>query len=360
LGSRGWFQPDAEEVYVPTTWRAAVIGCGAIAEHLHLPGYAKCRGVTLAAVCDPVPARLEEARAFNPEVHTYRDHREMFEAEELDVVSVSSPNRYHAEQAIAALDAGAHVFLEKPAATSMKEIAEIKKAIKRSKRQLIVGYTHRFLRGNRKIQELLKEGAIGEPYMIRVRLAHMGPIPGWAKADWFYRRKEACGGATLDMGIHAIDQAIWHLGPVKSVQAYSLTLRKKIEVDDVAVMALEFASGRALGYIEVGWTSPAGFQGMEIMGDEGCITEDYAGVLTLTTGRITPDTKAKLNMKTRIIDRQPNTGGWPVEITEAVSAFRKGENMNSGIDAGGAALAVALAAYESSKTGKRVNVASVK
>ncbi len=317
-------------------------------------------GVELVAACDPEPARHKEVRQIKKNLHLYRDYREMLAREELDVISVASPNRFHAEHAVAALEHGAHVLLEKPAALSMREIAAIRKALAKSGRQLIVGFSQRFSRGNRKLNALVRGGVIGEPYMIRIRFAHSGPYPGWAKDPWFYSPVKAGGGALLDMGIHAIDQAQWHIGPVRSVQAHTATLRKKIKVEDNAVLLLEFAGGKALGYIEVGWTSPSGFNGIEVMGDEGCIITDYTGVMRLTTGKVTPDTKARLKLKTRVIDKAPTTGGWSVEIQEVVKAFRRNSNLGSGIDAGGSALAVALAAYESSRTGKRAKVASIR
>lgn len=345
---------------VATTWKAGVIGCGSISQVLHMAGYLKTPGVALVAGCDPVRARLAEARKIQPDIKTYGDYRKMLEAEALDVVSVCSPNKFHAEHAIAALDAGAHVLLEKPVALSMKEVRDIRAAVRRNRRILIVGFSQRFNRGNRKLRDLLAKGAIGEPFMFRARFAHAGPLPGWAKSDWFYKKKLAGGGAMLDMGIHAIDQALWHMGPVKSVQARAETLRKKIEVDDNAVLLLEFARSRALGYIEVGWTSPAGFNGYDIMGDEGWIHIDYAGQLVLTTGKITPDTKAKHRLKRRVVDSDPTSGGWRNEITEVVRAMKKGEDLGITIDEGGAALQVALAAYESSRTGRRVAVSRVK
>ncbi len=344
---------------MPTTWKAGVIGCGSIAQAMHLPGYLKAAGVTLAAACDPVADRRKEAGKLAGGLSTYTDHRKMLRDQQFDVISVCSPNRFHAEHAIAALEHGAHVLLEKPAALSMKEIAAIKAAVKKSRRRLIVGFSHRFMRGNQRIQQILKKGDIGQPFMIRVRFAHTGPYPGWAKSDWFYDPKDAGGGAMLDMGIHAIDQAIWHLGEVVSVQASARTLRKNIRVDDNAVLLLEFKN-KALGYIEVGWTSPAGFLGLEIFGDKGCIVEDYAGALTVTTGKVTPDMKTKPKLKTRVADSDPRRGGWGVEVQEAVKAFRRNDDRGSDINAGGAALAVALAGYESSRTGRRVKVASVK
>lgn len=345
---------------VAKTWNAGVIGCGSISQHLHLPGYIKAPGVKLVAGADPTRARHAEAKELQADIQMYTDYRKMLANHELDLISVSSPNKFHAEHAVAALEHGAHVLLEKPAALSMKEIAAIKAAQRKAKTQLIVGFSQRFNRGNRKMKQMIDKGAIGEPYMIRVRFAHNGPWPGWAKDKWFYDPNKAGGGAMLDMGIHAIDQCHWLVGPIKSVQAKATTLRKKIKVDDNAVLLLEFANGKALGYIEVGWTSPSGFNGIEVMGDEGSIVEDYQGVLTMTTGKITADTKARHKLTRRVLDKAPTTGGWGWEVTDAVKAFRKNDDLGSDIDAGGAALAVALAAYESSRTGKRVNVSSIK
>lgn len=342
------------------TLKAGVIACGSIAQMMHLPGYAKCPGVELVAACDPVAQRRREAEKIKPGLRTYDDYRKMLKAEDLDIVSVCSPNLFHAEHAIAGLEHGAHVLLEKPPALSLKEIAAVRAAIKKSCRRLIVGFSHRFMRGNRKIHKMLADGVIGEPYMIRMRLAHGGPYPGWAKDDWFYSPKLAGGGALLDMGIHAIDQVLWQMGPVKSVQAMVRTLRKPIQVDDNAVILLEFARSRALGYIEVGWTSPSGFSGVEIMGDKGCIVENYAGQLTVTTGKITPDMKKRAKMTTRVVDAEPTHGGWQIEVGEVVKAFKQNSDLGMGIDTGGAALAVALAAYESSRTGKAVPVRAAK
>ena len=342
---------------VATGWKAGVIGCGSIAQALHMPGYLKSAGLKLVAGADPMPQRCKEAQTIaGPSFKTYPDHKAMLADQKLDVVSVCTPNRFHAEHAIAALQAGAHVILEKPAALALKEIEAIRQAIKKNGRKLVVGFSHRFQRGNQHMHKLIRCGAIGEPYMIRVRYAHRGPYPGWAKSDWFYQPWLAGGGALLDMGIHAIDQCLWLLGPVVAVQARAETLRKDIEVDDNAIMLLEFERPNAMGYIEVGWTSPAGFVGIEVMGDGGSLRQDYAGSLSLTTGKTSPNAKTRPKLKTRIVDADPTRGGWKTEIQTIIKALKRGDDLECGIDVGGASLAVALAAYESSKTGKRVKI----
>jgi len=94
----------------------------------------------------------------------------MIEKEDLDVVSVCTPNYLHADCAIRAADAGCHLLCEKPVALSMKEAAAMAAALRRNRVRMMTGFTHRFLAGNEKAKELLDAGAIGRPFMIRIAL----------------------------------------------------------------------------------------------------------------------------------------------------------------------------------------------
>ena len=84
------------------TWKAGVIGCGSIAQHLHLPGYLKAPGVEPVAACDPARARHGEVKNIVKDLNVYTDYKKMLAKEQFDVVSVASPNKFHAEHAIAA------------------------------------------------------------------------------------------------------------------------------------------------------------------------------------------------------------------------------------------------------------------
>jgi len=209
-----------------SSYTAAVIGCGSIAQHLHLPGYAKRKEITRIIGVDPEPARLAEIQANFPIAAVYADYREMFAHEHPDFVSVCTPNVFHAEQAIAALQSGAALLLEKPMTLTLEEAHAVAMTAQQVGKPVMIGFSHRFYRGNQRVKALLQEGAIGEPFMMRVRFAHSGPFPGWAKSDWFYDPKRAGGGALLDMGIHAIDLCQWLIGPITSVAAQMGTLRR--------------------------------------------------------------------------------------------------------------------------------------
>lgn len=332
------------------TFTAAVIGSGSIAQHLHLPGYNKRTDIARIIAVDPEPARQAEVTKSFRVAKTYADYREMFAQEKPDFVSVCSPNFFHAEHAIAALQAGAHVLLEKPMAMSIAEAHAIKTAAEQAGTKVMVGFSHRMQRGNMKVKELLSAGAIGEPFMIRVRFAHGGPFPGWAKSDWFYDPALAGGGALLDMGIHAIDLAQWFLGPITGVTALMGTLRKPIPLDDNAVLALQMGP-RALGYIEVGWTSGPGFLGYEIYGDSGSIINNYMDGLRVCTGKLSPDHNAPIEFTWELVDEAPTTGGWDVEIDHFIDTVLAGKDFEMGLDAGITSLGVALSAMASAKTG---------
>lgn len=335
-------------------YRVGVIGAGAIAQECHMPGYAKNTSAELVAFADPAAARHKDVLELFPGLRGYKDYSEMLRKEELDVVSVCTPNKYHAPCTISAFEAGCHVLCEKPMAATLKEADRMAAAAKAARKKLMVAFTNRLLTGPMRCKALLGKKAIGKPFMIRVRFAHGGPTQGWAKdPKTFYDPKTAIGGAMLDLGIHAIDLALWLFGPAVGVTARTATLFKQIQVDDNAVMILEFTSG-ALGYIEVGWTSKPGFSGFEIYGTKGSLICDYLNGLKLCSGKASAGSDSVANWKT--LDKEPTRGGWSTEIDHWMNVVQGKAKLTMDAKAGRAALAVALAAYKSGKTGRWVEL----
>ena len=167
----------------------------------------------------------------------------------------------------------------------------------------------------------------------------------------------AGGGAIFDMGIHAIDLCHWLVGMTTAVSAEIATLRKPIALDDNALMALRLGP-RAMGYIEVGWTSGPGFLGVEIYGDDGTIINDYAGPVRVCTGLSSPDHNVGNVTAWRELEPRNMPGAWEYEIDYFVETILAGGDFPMGLDAGINALAVALAAMESARTGQRQQVAA--
>ncbi|NUM52818.1 MAG: Gfo/Idh/MocA family oxidoreductase [Candidatus Hydrogenedentes bacterium] len=334
-------------------FRAGIVGAGAIAQACHMPGYIRNKHCELVAFADPSSARHKELADKFPGVRGYTSTEEMLAKEKLDIISVCTPNKYHAANTIAALRAGCHVLCEKPIAVSLQEADRMIAAAKQARKKLMIGFTNRLYRGPLACKQMLQRKAIGKPFMFRVRFAHGGPYPGWAKDKWFYEPDISAGGAMLDMGIHAIDLALWLYGPIRAVSAKVATLVKRIPVDDNAVVLLEFASG-ALGYIEVGWTSKPGFTGIELYGTEGSLICDYVRGLQLCSGKASAGTDSVREWE--LLDDKPATGGWPVEIDYWMDVVMGQEKLTMDGAAGRAALEVALAAYKSSRTGKRITI----
>lgn len=337
---------------------AGIIGAGSIG-NFHLSGYqAQSDLCQIQAICDITPSRLAEMgdKFRVPQEHRYLDYREMLKKEKLDLLSVCTPNAYHFECAKAAIQAGVDVLIEKPMVLTMEQARQIKQLAARKKVKVMVAFSHRFIHTNRAAKKLLDKGLIGKPFMIRVRYGHGGPYPGWAQSDWFYRQKIAGGGAILDMGIHAMDICQYFIGPIKTVSAIVGTLRKKIEVDDNALLQLDFAPAKCLGYIDVSWTSGPGFTGIEIYGDNGTFILDLAVGAKVIHGVNKPD--GTIEMVSEPIQPESDMPNWLYQMNQWVkyAAGKKVDFVLPGIDQGIASLAVALAAMESSRTGKRIAV----
>lgn len=334
-------------------WNVCVIGGGAIAQGSHIPGYAANPDFELTAIADPCEASLAMVREKWKFGKEYADYREMLANEKPDVVSVCTPNKFHAEMAIAALEAGADLVLEKPIALSLADGEAIRAAGERTGKRIFVCFSHRFNDFIVATRKALTENLIGKPYMIRVRFAHCGPWPGWAKTDWFYNPELSGGGALLDMAVHAFDLVRHLAGEVTAISAKAATLRKEIEVDDNVVALLEIGKD-CMGYVEAGWTSPAGFLGVEVMGDNGCITADYgSGKVVAKSGSLKPDGTNEIVDSVLVDSCRPH---WECQMAEITRKLADGEAPSPGIEDGIKALAITLAAYESSRTGRRMEV----
>jgi len=125
-------------------WRVGIIGAGAIAQHGHIPGYQSVDDAEVVAICDVNEARAQEVAADKGITRSYTDYREMLDKEKLDVVSVCSPNAFHAEMAIAGLESGANVLCEKPMALTYADACRMVETSKRMGKSLTVGFHNRY------------------------------------------------------------------------------------------------------------------------------------------------------------------------------------------------------------------------
>lgn len=236
--------------------RVAVIGCGSIAKHRHIPEYAANEAVMLVAFCDIVKERAE-AYAEKYGGTAYTDYKELLAKEKPDAVSICLPNALHAPASIAAAQAGAHVLCEKPMATSAEEAQAMIDAAKENGVYLMIGHNQRFMPPHVKAKQILQQGYLGKVLTFRTSFGHPGP-ERWSvdgRGSWFFRKPEAYVGAMGDLGVHKSDLIRWLLDDeVSEVGAFVGTLHKEgTEVDDNSTCILRMKSG-AIGTLVASWT----------------------------------------------------------------------------------------------------------
>ncbi|MEF3330920.1 Gfo/Idh/MocA family protein [Oceanobacillus sp. M60] len=239
--------------------KIAVIGCGSIAKHRHLPEYAVNKHVEITAVCDIVGERAEEA-AVKYEAKAYTDYKELLKQDDIDAVSVCLPNYLHAPVSVDALNAGKHVLCEKPMATSAEEADQMIEAAQQSGKKLMIGHNQRFVNSHQKARELIASGAVGKVYSFRTTFGHGGP-EGWSadgKDSWFFKKDEAFIGAMGDLGVHKADLVRYLLqDEFVEVGAFVETSAKEnADVDDNATLILKSEKG-TIGTLAASWAYTA-------------------------------------------------------------------------------------------------------
>lgn len=249
--------------------RVAVVGTGAVSQKYHIPGFQSSPHAEVVAIADVDANRAREvADRFNiPRWVT--DWRELLN-DSVDVFSVCTPNRFHAEVTIAAAKAGKHVLCEKPLAVSNAEADAMVAAAREAGVILMVDFPLRFDPGYRAAHDAVKAGLIGDVITVRSKWAHPGPRHYSPTAAWFYSREEAGGGALLDLGIHCADY-IWSiLGDPVSVQGCLSARTQGLAVDENASLILSYPGG-VTGIIEASWTCEPAVVETEIQGTLGRI-----------------------------------------------------------------------------------------
>ena len=259
--------------------RVGVIGSGANAEeHLKaLIGLADKDNVEIAAVCDVYQPRLDRAAAIAL-ARPYKDYRALLEHRELDYVVISSPNHWHAQMALDAMDAGLHVYCEKPLAHTISECLAVRRKVKESKKLLQCGVQGMSDDSYEAAARYISEGAIGKPVLAQVDYsrhyvddlwlepheadadpnsnldwdAFLGPAPKrpWEPDRFFSWRRywDYSGGIPTDLLIHRLTRVIKACGltvPSKAVATGGKYIFKDsaAEIPDTFNSMLEYPEG---------------------------------------------------------------------------------------------------------------------
>ena len=198
--------------------RYACIGAGGIAEKKHLTEYSKLESVRLTAICDSnIEAAKRLAERFNIQ-SVYTNYQDMFSNEQLDLVSICTPNFLHAQICIAALRSGINVHCEKPLALNADEVKRIIEEKDKSSKKLMVALNNRFTNEAAHVNRLAEEGFFGDIYHVKCGWKRNSGIPGIGK--WFTNKKLSGGGPLIDLGVHFLDLALYFMGFPKPESVY--------------------------------------------------------------------------------------------------------------------------------------------
>jgi len=261
--------------------RIGVIGLGQIALKAHLPGFSKVSGCRLTAVQSSRQAHARRtAEQFGvPLVH--RDWRKLLASDQVDAVSITTPNATHFPIALKAIQEGKHVLVEKPMTVTTQEAKTLIAVASRSKRVLMVHHNMRFDPAVRTAERLLRKGTIGEVLAFKCSLTHRGPRAWNPKADWFFDPKRSGGGVLMDLGPHVFDSLAFLLGDqaclVAATVVPGLASRKGTSLGPESHCAclLRFRRG-AVGTVNLGWIDTAYQNRFYFFGSKGTLSLNLA------------------------------------------------------------------------------------
>lgn len=275
---------------------------------------------------------------------------EVIEADDVDAVLVCTPTESHADYTVAALDAGKHVFCEKPMALTLDDADRMIAARDRSGKVLMVGLVLRWFHEFRKIHDLVTSGTVGT-----VKIARTTRAAGFPRGrdDW-YADPARSGGLVMDMITHDYDFLRWCFGDVERVMARGLATRDLDHLDYCLVL-LRFASG-VIAHVEGSWAHPAGtfYTRAEMAGTEGLVSFDSRKAVPFSLARRVTEAGGPpgVAVPESPVDESP----YLQEMTHFLAACRGEETLLVTPEDGREALRIALAVTTSIQSGEPVTL----
>ena len=320
--------------------RVGVIGLGFGANHARI--LRDMPGVCLAAVADPDPARRAEAQT--SETAAYDSYAAMFDTERLDAAVVAVPARLHVEVALAAIDAGCSVLVEKPLAPSAAEAGRIAAAARRAGVALMPGHIERF---NPALVELARRVQAGE--IGRVLQATARRMSKTRAGEHGSRLPPSDVNVVHDSAIHDID-AVRHVLGLEVESVYAAAQTGIVTTGEDAINAtLHFAGAPAspIAALEVSWLSPRRLRDLTVIGENGMFVLDYAAqALSLYRDAGEPPAEIAIVRHDQL----------QAELRAFVAALHDGGPMPVTVEDGVIAVAVADAITLSARSGRPVRL----
>lgn len=266
----------------------AIIGCGLIGqkrakliqnlssagnENLNLSSSRVCEALSrgdlkLIACVDKQKERADQLANQFPDCKSFTEWQEVIKLPPVNIIIIATLHASLAEIAFAALQAGKHVLIEKPAGKHSTELEPLIQSSKDSGAFARVGFNHRYHRAFRKARELVDQDELGELMFIRGRYGHGGRI-GYDK-EWRADKKLSGGGELIDQGVHLIDLARWFLGDFSEIDGHAHTYYWNMPVDDNGFLLLK-TPDKKTAFLHASCTEWKNTFSFEIYGKKGKI-----------------------------------------------------------------------------------------
>ena len=340
----------------------AIVGCGMIAD-FHAAAIKELKNARLVLAADRIEKNARRVAEANQCGWT-TDCEDVYRRDDVQVVNVCTPSGAHAEIAVAAAQAGKHVVIEKPLEVTLDRCDAIIEACDRHKVTCAVIFPSRWSEMIREVKGAIDAGRFGRLTLGDAQIKWWRTQEYYDGGNWRGTWQLDGGGALMNQGIHTIDVLQWYMGPVTRIQAFTKTLaHERIEVEDVAVAALEFESG-ALGMIE---GTTAAFPGLSrwigVHGDQGSAIIEDSSLLRWSFADARPEDE---RIAREYAPRDQGAGAADPRAISHVGHKKQLEDLLDAVEAkraplvdgreGRKAVEIILGIYRSAKTGKVVTL----
>jgi myo-inositol 2-dehydrogenase / D-chiro-inositol 1-dehydrogenase len=264
----------------------AMIGTGNRGSYV-LKGVIEQPNAKVAALCDLKPARLDAAAsaAAKDNPSTYSDWRRIIDRKDIGAVFIATPPHLHSEMAVAALQAGKHVYCEKPIGITPDQVREVVKAARSSNRVFVAGQQLRSLRQLNQAIGKLREGVIGDVILVKAHRHGAADIPHDASSsDWYFDVSKS-GGYLIEMSVHNLDLCNWSIGsrPSRASGFGGIQLYKNDPpgrtIFDCGILSYDYENGAKMSFTQSVFhprQMPNGGQAVHVFGTKGAVDLMYA------------------------------------------------------------------------------------
>lgn len=314
----------------------------------------------VVAIASPTPGNAELLARKYGIARAFVDYREMLKEPDIEMVTITAPNRLHARMTIDIANAGKHVVCEKPLCMTLAEADEMIDVCKR--KGVLLAYAEElfFTPKYVKAKEMADQGGFGRIHLVKQSEKHFGP-----HSPWFWDVDQSGGGALMDLGCHGIAFCYWLLGRPKLESIYvhlgTYVHSGKTKGDDEAICIMEF-EGRAMGLVECSWGKRGGmFDKTEVYGEGGVTYAD------LHMGNALP-TYSEYGFG-YAVEKAPTTNGWsypvfeehwnygiPQEMRHFANCVRGKETLQASGEDGRFVMQALYAGYASAGAGRKIKL----